>query len=110
MLEDTLAQVFATVLVGILVFLTIERRFESLDEKGTTYRRWWNRARTNLKDAQDKLEQLQLKRKNALSRVLPEHERKKELSEIDTRIDVQQRIKNAAKADLGTFNLLLFET
>lgn len=34
MLEDTLAQVFATVLVGILVFLTIERRFESLDEKG----------------------------------------------------------------------------
>ena len=111
MLDDkNLIQPFATVLAGILIFLTIERSFKwqaSIEERMATYVDLAKKASQSVIDAYDVISELEVERLRIIERYKSEAQRVQRQDEINIRIKEQQLIITESKKDYDTFTKAL---
>ncbi len=107
MIDDkALIQPFATVLTGILIFLTIERSYKwqaSIEERVAAYVDLAKKASESVINAYDVISELEVERKRIFERYKSEAQRAQRQDEINIRIKEQQLIVAKSKKDYDTF-------
>lgn len=107
MIEDkALIQPFATVLTGVLIFLTLERSFKwqsSIEERMATYVDLAKKASQSIMNAYDVISELEVERTRIIERYKSEVQRAQRRDEINIRIKEQQLIMDKSKKDYDTF-------
>jgi hypothetical protein len=107
MIEDkALIQPFATVLTGVLIFLTLERSFKwqsSIEERMATYVDLAKKASQSIMNAYDVISELEVERTRIIERYKSEEQRAQRRDEINIRIKEQQLIMDKSKKDYDTF-------
>jgi hypothetical protein len=107
MIDDkALIQPFATVLTGILIFLTIERSYKwqaSIEERMATYVDLAKKASQSIINAYDVISELEVERTRIVERYKSEAQRAQRQDEINIRIKEQQLIAAKSKKDYDTF-------
>jgi hypothetical protein len=107
MIDDkALIQPFATVLTGILIFLTLERSFKwqaSIEERMARYVDLAKKASQSVINAYDVISELEVERQRIIERYSSEAQRAQRQDEINIRIKEQQLIITESKKDYDTF-------
>ncbi|HEY7572535.1 MAG TPA: hypothetical protein VH796_14305 [Nitrososphaeraceae archaeon] len=107
MIDDkALIQPFATVLTGILIFLTLERSFKwqsSIEERMATYVDLAKKASQSIMNSYDVISELEVERTRIIERYKSEEQRVQRRDEINIRIKEQQLILAKSKKDYNTF-------
>jgi hypothetical protein len=107
MMDDkALIQPFATVLTGILIFLTIERSYKwrvSIEERIATYVDLAKKASQSVINAYDVISELEVERKRIIERYNSEEQRAQRQDEINIRIKEQQLIVAKSKKEYDIF-------
>ena len=108
MIDDIiLIQPFATVLTGILIFLTLERGFkwqESIEERIAKYVDLAKKASESVINAYDVISELEVRKKKKIEMYKSEAQRAQRQDEINIRIKEQQLILAKSKKDYDTFS------
>jgi hypothetical protein len=107
MIDDkALIQPFATVLTGILIFLTLERSFKwqsSIEERMAAYVDLAKKASQSIMNAYDVISELEVERTRIIERYKSEEQQAQRRDEINIRIKEQQLIMDKSKKDYDTF-------
>lgn len=108
MIDDiTLIQPFATVLTGILIFVTLERGFKwqvSIEERIAKYVDLAKKASESVINAYEVISELEIERKRIIEAYKSEAQRAQRQDEINIRIKEQQLIMAKSKKDYDTFS------
>lgn len=108
MIDDKiLIQPFATVLTGILIFVTLERGFKwqvSIEERIAKYVDLAKKASESVINAYDVISELEVERKRIIEAYKSEAQRAQRQDEINIRIKEQQLIMAKSKKDYDTFS------
>jgi len=108
MIDDIiLIQPFATVLTGILIFVTLERGFKwqvSIEERIANYVDLAKKASESVINAYDVISELEVERKRIIETYKSEAQRAQRQDEINIRIKEQQLIMAKSKKDYDTFS------
>jgi hypothetical protein len=108
MIDDIiLIQPFATVLTGILIFVTLERGFKwqvSIEERIAKYVDLAKKASESVINAYEVISELEVERKRIIEAYKSEAQRAQRQDEINIRIKEQQLIMAKSKKDYDTFS------